>query len=116
AFAADGAGERHHRCRAEEADIDAVHPESAAMRRHREVAARDKLAPGRGGDAMDTGDHRLRQTGEAEHDARAALEEVEICRAATVGRLARGLHLAQVVAGAEGAAGTGEDHDADALI
>ena len=61
-LARDVARQRHHRRRAEQADMRRRACEnSRGLGGDREVAARDQLAAGGGGDAFDRGDHRLRQ-------------------------------------------------------
>ena len=78
---------------------------------HGEVAHRHQLAARRGGDAVHTGDHRLRQLGELHHElaaqAEQALLELELVIAA---------HLLEVVPGAKGLAFAGQHHHAHAVV
>ena len=53
ALAADVAAERHHRGRAEQAEVDAVDGEAGAVGGERQIAGGDKLAAGGGGKALD---------------------------------------------------------------
>ena len=84
--------------------------------RHREVAGGDELAARRGRDAVDLGDDRLGQGGDHLHDLGAAGEEIGEIGAAPVGGGAAGLHLLQVVTGAEGAPRPPQDHDAGIAV
>src|SRR3546814_7117162 len=59
-LAADVARQRHHRRRAEQADVDARRGEARRFGGHSKITARHQLAAGSGGHAMHPGDHRLR--------------------------------------------------------
>ena len=56
---ADGPAERHARRRAEGADVDAGSGKGGGGGRDGQVAGRDELTAGRGGEAVHLGDHRL---------------------------------------------------------
>ena len=89
-FAREVARERHHRRRAEQADMDAracrTAPRAPATARSQ---TGDELAAGRGRDALDRRDHRLRQADDPLHHRRAAPEHVGEAGAAAV-RVGRG--------------------------
>ena len=110
-LAADGTAQRHHRRRAEQADIDARRRETGLIRCDGEVAGRHQLAAGGGGDAVHLGDHRLGQAGDRQHQPRALAEQPFVGIAARIGA-----HLFQIVAGAEGRAVAGDDHHLDAAV
>jgi hypothetical protein len=65
---------------------------------------------------VDLGDHRLGQPRDRQHHPAAGLKQRLEGGAAGVLGLARRGQLGKVVAGAEGAAGAPEDHDADASV
>src|ERR1019366_2946824 len=76
ALAADGAGQRDHRSRAEEPDPDAWGREPGVFGRDREVARRHELASGRGGETLNLGDDRLRNRLDLRHQLGADVEDL----------------------------------------
>ncbi len=60
---------RHARRRAEQPDVDAADGEARVARGDRQVAHRDQLAAGGGGDAVHARDHRHRQALDRQHHA-----------------------------------------------
>ena len=82
----------------------------------REIAACHQLAAGGGGDALDRGDHRLRQMHDGLHHRAAGIHDLREIGAAAIGiGAARGQFL-HVVAGGKSRA-VGRDHDrADAVV
>src|SRR4029450_8351358 len=74
-LAADRPAQRHPRRGTERADVDARCREGGRLGGDREIAGRDKLTAGRGGEAMHLRDHRLRQPRDRQHHPAAAREE-----------------------------------------
>ena len=110
------ARQRHHRRRAEQADIDAGRGEFGGGGSDRQIATGDQLAAGGGGGALHGGDHRLRQVDDLLHHGAAGRHDVaEIGAPAVAIAAARG-QLLHVMAGAEGRP-VGRQHDgADRLV
>lgn len=115
-FARDVAAERHHRGRAEQADIDAVDAKARAVGSHGKVAGGDELAAGGGGDAVRLGDDRLGQGADCRHHSCAAGEEIGEIGAPAILGLAPGGHLLEIMPGAEGLAGAVDDDHADRAV
>ena len=86
--------------------VDPVDRDPGLGARHREVAGREELAAGRGGEPVDPRDDRLRKADDAQHHAAATLEQGLLERLVPVG-----VHLLQIVPRAERPAGAGQDHD-----
>ena len=102
-LAPDRAGHGHHRRRAEESDLDAGRREGGGLRGQREVAGRDQLTAGGGGDALDGRDDGLRDTLDGLHQLRAGGEDpLLVLERATD-------QLAEVVSGAESPAFSPQD-------
>jgi hypothetical protein len=97
--------------RAEETQVHAGSGEARVVRRHGEIALRDELAARRRGEAVHRRDDGLGQGGELLHHRAARCEE-RVHRLAGIERA----HLLQVVAGAESASRTREDHHAHGLV
>ena len=112
----DVARQRHHRRRAEQADMDARRRETRRFGSDRQVAARDQLAAGGGGDAFDCGDHRLRQLLDRHHQVAAPFHQRFEIAAAAVGIGAVRGHFLHVVAGGKGRAIVRNDHGADSVV
>src|SRR5262249_59458938 len=66
-FARHVARERHHRGRAEQADMHARGCELGGRRRDREIAGGDELTAGCGGGCLDRSNHGLWQSQQGEH-------------------------------------------------
>ncbi len=94
-LAADVAGHGDERRVAEQPALASGDGERRVLRGHGEVARRDELAPGRGGQCVDLGDHRLRDLLDRIHHLGADLEQ-----APGVGQR-RTPHVAEVVPGRE---------------
>ncbi len=115
-LAGEVARQRHHRGRAEQADMDAGRAEPRLGGGDGEVAGGDELAAGSGGKALDRGDDGLRQGDDLLHHGGAAAEDVGEIGAAAVGIGSPGAHLLEVMAGGEAGADGGEHHGADAAV
>ena len=100
----DVAGHGDERRVAEQAALAARDGEGGVLRRHRQVARRHQLAPGRGGQGVHLGAHRLGDVLQGVHHLGAHLEQV----AGVVQR--RALHVAEVVPGREHRAVGRQDH------
>ena len=115
-LARDVARQRHHRRRAEQADVDARRGEAGLGRGDGEIAACDELAAGGGGDALHRRDHRLRQVDDLLHHRAAGRHDLAEIGAAAVGiGAARGEFL-EIVAGAERRAVRGQHDRAHRLV
>ena len=95
------ARQRHHRRRAEQADIDAGRGEARRGRGDGEIAACDQLAARRRRHALHRGDHRLRQVDDLLHHGAAGRHDVAEIGAAAVGVGAPRGEFLEIVAGAE---------------
>ena len=115
-LARDGAADRHQRRRAEEAEIHPRQTEAGFLAGDREIAGGDELAAGRGGDALDRRDHRLRQRDDGLHEGRAAREQLHVIAAASVAVVPMRLHFLEVVAGAERRSHAREHNDAGLIV
>ncbi len=91
------AGERDHRRRAEEADVDARRAELCGVGGDRQIAGGDQLAAGGGGRSVHGGDHRLRAFHDRLHERRALAHDLLEEGAAAVAILAMGRQLLEVM-------------------
>src|SRR5208282_3177188 len=105
-LAPDRMGQRQHRRRAKEADIDARRREPSILGGDREIIARDQLAAGCGRHPVDFGDDRLGHSDDRQHQLAALGEEPLVGLAPLIGT-----HLAQIVPGAKGGPGAGDNDD-----
>ena len=110
------ARQRHHRRRAEQSDIDAGRGKARGFGRDGEIAACDQLAAGRGRDALDGGDHGLRQMHDRLHHGAAGVHDLREIGAAAIGVAAPRGQFLHVVAGGEGRAVGGDHHRTHALV
>jgi hypothetical protein len=103
--------QRHHRRRAEQANIDPGRGEVRVVGGDRQVCCRDQLAAGRGCDALDLRDHRPREVRDRLHQAAAQAEHLVVEFDRRIGP-----QLLEVVAGTERRAGATEDDHAHLVI
>ena len=115
-FARDIARQRHHRRRAEQADIDAGRGEFRGRGGDGQIATGDQLAAGGAGDALHGGDHRLRQIDDLLHHGAAGRHDVLEIGAAAVGVAAPRGQFLQIVAGAKRRTVGRQHHRADRLV
>ena len=109
-LAVDVAGQRHHRRRAEQADIHAGRRETRRVGADGEVAARDQLAAGCRRQPVDLGDDRLRMGDDRLHHVGAEPHRLLVERPAPVVVGAVQRQFLEIVAGGKHLARRG-DHD-----
>src|SRR5437879_12419568 len=100
-FARNVARERHHRRRAEQADVNAWCCKLGGCGSNREITARHQLTTSRRRDALDGGDNRLRQIHDLLHHRAAQLHNVFEISAAAIRVGSMTLELLYVMAGGE---------------
>ncbi len=110
------ARQRHHRRRAEQADIDARRGKARCVRGNREIATGDELAAGGGGNALHGGDHRLGQMHHRLHHGAAGVHELGEVGTAAIGIAAARGHFLHVMAGGEGGTIGRDDEATHALV
>ncbi|GCC48016.1 hypothetical protein chiPu_0032518, partial [Chiloscyllium punctatum] len=93
------ARQRHHWRRAEQPDVDTRRRKRGRLGGDREITACDELAAGRGGDALNSRDHRLRQVHDRLHHRAAGVHDLSKIGAATIGIAAPRGELLHVVPG-----------------
>jgi hypothetical protein len=92
--------------------MDPRQGEARALAGYGEVAGRDKLASGGGGDALDGGDHRFWQIGHRLHHLRTSAHQALIKRLAAIAIVAMGGHFSEIMPRREDRPFAGDDDGA----